>query len=261
MKRVWQSVTGPASSSIRRAARTQLPGEAVVPGVGEVAAAVGGAEGHEGVHVGVAAEAGHVVARDQPAHRVADDVDALVAGLLDDALDLGAQPGGGRPDVVGEDRVVDRLDLAEAAAHETAAQHGEDRAVVDHAVHEQDRGLGRLDVVDGEAALARGQVLEAVAPAAVAWRGARAARAGRARGAGPSTSPRGRLRPGRSGSAGRRRRRRRRHAGHAGRRAPRPRRRLRAASLPLVLPLPPADRTPHGGRMRHYCAPRLTAAD
>ena len=54
---------------------------------------MGRAEGDERVHVLVAAEPGHVVARDEAAHRVADDVDPLVAGLLDDALDLGAEGG------------------------------------------------------------------------------------------------------------------------------------------------------------------------
>ena len=174
--------------------------------VGEIAALVRRAERDERVHVGVTAESGHVVARDEPAHRVADDVDPLVAGLLDDPLDLGAEGSGRSADVAGEDRVVDRLDAPEAAAHEPAAQHGEDRAVVDHAVHEQDRCLGRLDVVDREAALARRQVLEAVARGAGRWPASRAARAGRARGAAPSTSPRGPRRPDRWGSAGRRRR-------------------------------------------------------
>ena len=46
------------------------------------------AEGDQGVHALVAAEPLHVVARDQAAHAVPDDVDALVAGLGDDALDL-----------------------------------------------------------------------------------------------------------------------------------------------------------------------------
>src|SRR6478735_7996459 len=154
------------------AARTQLTGQPVVPRVGEVAALVRGAERDERVHVLVAAEPGHVVARDEPAHRVPDDVDPLVAGLLDDPLDLGAQGSSRSTDVAGEDGVVDRLDAPEAATHEAAPQDGEDRAVVDHAVHEEDRRLGGLDVLDRESPLARWQVTETVALAPVA--GARA---------------------------------------------------------------------------------------
>ena len=68
MNRVWQSWTGWASPE-QAAARTQLLGQAVVPGVGEIAALVRGAERDEGVHSLVTTEPRHVVAGDETAER------------------------------------------------------------------------------------------------------------------------------------------------------------------------------------------------
>jgi hypothetical protein len=105
------------------------------------------------VHVPIAAEALHVVAGHEPAHRVADDVHPLVAGLLADLLDQRAQPGGHVGDVVGERRVVERVGAPEAATAQCPAQKGEDAAVVDDPVDQDDRRPGRLDVADDEPAL------------------------------------------------------------------------------------------------------------
>ena len=128
---------------------------------------MGGAEGHQGVHALVPAEPGDVVAGDQAAHAVADDVDALVAGLGDELLDLLGELGRRGSDVGGQRGVVHRRDPAEPAPAQAQAQQGEDRAVVDHAVHQQDRRPGGLDVGDDQTALHRGQVLDAVAVLAV----------------------------------------------------------------------------------------------
>ena len=51
------------------------------------------------------------------------------------------------------ERVVDRDDATEAAAAQRPPEQGEHRAVVDDAVHQDDRRTGRLDVADEQAAL------------------------------------------------------------------------------------------------------------
>ena len=68
-----------------------------------------------------------------------------------------ARLGRGEPDVGGERAVVDRQHPPETAAAQAAPQHREDRPVVDHAVHQQDRRPGRLDVADDQTALHRRQ--------------------------------------------------------------------------------------------------------
>ena len=68
--------------------------------VGGGRAGVRAAERAEGVHPRVAAHALHVVARDDAAERVADDVDALVPGGLAGALDELGEARGRAPDVL-----------------------------------------------------------------------------------------------------------------------------------------------------------------
>jgi hypothetical protein len=112
----------------------------------------------------VPAETLHVVAGDDPAHGVAHHVDPLVPGLGAHLLDERAELLGNRADVTGERAVVEGDDTPEPASSKSAAKQGEDRAVVDHAVHQQDRGACCLDVADDETALRRGQRRDAESP-------------------------------------------------------------------------------------------------
>ena len=139
------------------------------------------AEGDERVHAGVAAEALHVVARDEAAQRVAHDVHALVAGLLAGALHEVLEAGGRAPHVVREGAVVEREHPAEAGAPQAAAQQGEDRAVVDQPVHQDDRRAGGDDVAEDQPALHGRQVAEGEAGEVLAA-GAAAALGGDAEG-------------------------------------------------------------------------------
>jgi hypothetical protein len=88
-------------------------------------------------------------------------VDALEAGLGAEQLDPGGKALSRGADVVGQRAVVQRQHAAEAAPAQTAAKQREDRAVVDHAVHQQDRRAGRLDVADQQTALDRGELRQA----------------------------------------------------------------------------------------------------
>ena len=90
----------------------------------------------------VAAQPLHVVAGDQAAEAVPDDVHPLVAGLLADALDVLTEVGGAAGHVGQQRAVVPGADVREAAPAQAAAHHGEDRAVVDQPVHEQHRDAG-----------------------------------------------------------------------------------------------------------------------
>ena len=161
--RVRQPGAGSASSRDQVAARAELAGQAVRHQLGRAGAAVRGAERHQRVHPGVAAEPLHVVAGDQAAHAVPDDVDPLEAGLLAELLDPRGEAGGREPDVAGERAVVQRDHPVEAATAQRPAQQREDRPVVDHAVHQQDRRAGRLDVADDQAALQRREPPEVAA--------------------------------------------------------------------------------------------------
>ena len=78
-------------------------------------------EGDQGGHAAVAALALHVVAGDQPAEAVADDVHPVVAGLLADALDVRAEVGRAAGDVGQQRAVVPGADVGEPAAAQAAA--------------------------------------------------------------------------------------------------------------------------------------------
>jgi hypothetical protein len=73
---------------------------------------------------------------------VPDDVDPAAAGAFAYLLYVPAEQFGRDADVAGQRRVVERLDLLPAVLGEAAAQQDEDRAVVDEAVQQDDRGLG-----------------------------------------------------------------------------------------------------------------------
>jgi hypothetical protein len=103
----------------------------------------------------VAPEALHVVARDQPTHAVPDHVDAFEPRVGADALDVRREPLGSFAYVAGAHAVVQREHPVESAALQVAAQDREDRPVVGHAVHHQDRGAGRFDVADQQSSLHR----------------------------------------------------------------------------------------------------------
>jgi hypothetical protein len=104
------------------------------------------------VDVGVASEPLDVVAGDEAAHRVADDVDPFVAGLLADRLDGGRKLPGGCPQISGPDAVVHGPHPPEAAAPQVPAEQGEDRAVVHETVDKQDGCARGLDIADQQAA-------------------------------------------------------------------------------------------------------------
>ena len=112
-------------------------------------------ECHDGVDPGVAGHPLHVVAGDQPAHRVSDQVDAFVTALGAHSFDLGAQPECDVAYVVDERAVVHRAHPAEAAAAQAAPEQGEHRAVVDDSVHQQDRRPCGLDVADDQPTVQR----------------------------------------------------------------------------------------------------------
>ena len=84
---------------------------------------------------------------------MSDDVDAFVAGLATDGLDEHCEPTRDASNVVGERRVVQRDDTTKSTAAEAATQHGEDRVIVDDAVHHDDGRSGGLNVADDETAL------------------------------------------------------------------------------------------------------------
>ena len=107
-------------------------------------------------HPPVAALSLHVVPGDQAAEAVPHHVHAVVAGLLADALDVRAEIGGPRGDVGAQRAVVPGADLGEAAPPEVALHDGEDRAVVDEAVHQEDRGPRRKGVGGEQGPAARG---------------------------------------------------------------------------------------------------------
>ena len=121
MKRVRQPGAGSASSveelAVGRICRMTGQGTNCAGTVPQC----GRAEGADRVHVRIAAEPLHVVARDQAAHRVADDVDALVAGLLADLLDQLAEPMRDVGDVVGERRVVEGVQCGRSRARAAPA--------------------------------------------------------------------------------------------------------------------------------------------
>ena len=96
-------------------------------------------EGHERLDAPVPALALHVVAGDQPAEAVADDVHAVVPRLLADLLDPRPEVRGPARDVAQQRAVVPGADLAEATLAEAASHHGEHRPVVDEPVHEDHR--------------------------------------------------------------------------------------------------------------------------
>src|SRR4051794_26354109 len=104
----------------------QLPADASRQEASGAGAAVRGAERDERVHALVTAHALDVVAGDDAAHRVADHVNPLVAGLLADRLHGLLQPSGGGAEVLGEHVVVERPDAAETSSAQGAPQHRED---------------------------------------------------------------------------------------------------------------------------------------
>ena len=144
------------------AARPHLGDDAQRHGIGGIRPAVGGADRHEGVDPLVPAEASDVVAGDQATEAVPDDVDALIAGLGDDRLHLGAQVECGAAQISGQGGPVHREDRAEAAPGQPAPQEREDRPVVDQPVHQQDRCPRRFQMVQEQAPLDRWQVLDPV---------------------------------------------------------------------------------------------------
>ncbi len=130
---------------------------------GQAGALVRCAQRHQGVHTGVAVEFLHVVAGDQAAEGVPDDVYARVARLLAHRLDHRGQLAGRRRDVRGEQRQVHGGDPSEASPAQRPAQPSEDRPVVDQAMDQQDRCARGFDVADEQPAPQRGEAVEGVA--------------------------------------------------------------------------------------------------
>ena len=183
MKRVSQSGAGSASSAIRsesgRSCRIEREHRS---GPGECRALVRGAEGDDGVHPLVTAHPLDVVAGDQTAETVSDHVHLLVARLRGQLLDRDRQVLGGRPDVMGQQAVVERGQIGEPPPAERPLQRREDGVVVDDAVDQQDRRGRRVDRVVHEAAL-MGTESTQVVPVRLAGSARRAVRAGTSSGA------------------------------------------------------------------------------
>ena len=123
-----------------RGARAQLADQRGGKDVRPHRALVRRPEGHEGLDPVVATLALDVVAGDQPAEAVADDVHAVVPGLLADALDVRAEVGGTARDVGQQRAVVPAAHVGEPPAPQAAVHHREDRPVVHEAVDQEDRG-------------------------------------------------------------------------------------------------------------------------
>ena len=110
----------------------------------------------------VAAHPLHVVPRDESAHRVPDDVDALVARIGADLLGQGREPRGHLAYVIGKRAVVEPDHSAKPASAEPPLQQSEDRPVVGYPMDQHDRGACRLNIPDHEATLDGWKALEAV---------------------------------------------------------------------------------------------------
>ena len=159
-----------------RGAGTQLADHRRRYDVREHRALVRRAERHQRLHPPVTALALQVVPGDQSAEAVPDDVHPLVPGLLAHPLDVGAQVGRAAGDVRRQRAVVPGTDLREPASAQAAAHHGEDRAVVDEAVHEDD-GDARRERVCGEQSAGAGRLAAGpVAPVRAQFLGPRAQR-------------------------------------------------------------------------------------
>ena len=118
--------------------------------------AMGRTEGHQGLDPAVAALTLDVVPRDQATEAVADHGDPVVAGLRADVLDVLAEIARRTGDVGGQGAVVPGADGGEPAPAQVALHHGEDGAVVDQAVHEEDGGAGGQRVVGEQGPHAQG---------------------------------------------------------------------------------------------------------
>src|SRR4051795_6931016 len=97
------------------------------------------AERHQRLGSTVTALALYVVTRDQASEAVADDVDAVVAGLVAHALDVLTEIGGPPGAVVEPRAVVTRTHARATTPPEAAAHHREDRPVVHETGHQQHR--------------------------------------------------------------------------------------------------------------------------
>ena len=142
-------------------------------------------QGHESLHAAVAALLLHVVPGDQPTEAVPDHVDAVVARLLAEPLDVPTEVLGALGDVGQPWAVVPGADRREAPAAQAAPHHGEDRPVVDEAVHEQ-HGDARGERVGGEQRADGGRLVSGpVAAVGADLLGARAQRVEQCMGAQP----------------------------------------------------------------------------
>jgi len=148
---------------VQVAARAQLVPEANRQAVGEQRTRVRRPQGDQGVHPLVTAQPLHVVPGDQAAQTVPDDVDPFIPGSGHQFLDRAGQVPRRRADVIGDRGVVDREHPAEATAAQPAAEHREDHPIVDHAVQQQDRRPGRLDVPEYQATLVRREIAQVIA--------------------------------------------------------------------------------------------------
>lgn len=106
--RVRQPGSRPVQFLDRRGARTHLAHDGVSAGQwGDGRAPVRCAEGDQGADPLVTAQPLYVIAGDQAAEAVPDDVDLVVSGAGADLLDVPAEQLGCRTDVAGQRRVVE----------------------------------------------------------------------------------------------------------------------------------------------------------
>jgi hypothetical protein len=132
---------------------------------------MGCAKCHECVYVLVTSQALYVIASDQAAKAVPDDVDPCVTSGSRQLFDGHAQPHGSARNVLGKQAVVVSGQRLEPAAAECVLHHSEDRVIVDDPVHEQDGCLGSLYTVMEESALFRTEPPAIVAALGEDWRG------------------------------------------------------------------------------------------
>ena len=125
MNRVVQSGAGRVSSAIRSdsGASCRTSGHDLAH-PGQHGALVRRAEGDAGVHPTMAFHPLDVVAGDQTAEAVPDDVDPLVPGVGAQLLDRLLQIPGGAADVGGQQAVVERRHVAEPAPAQRPVHHG-----------------------------------------------------------------------------------------------------------------------------------------
>lgn len=109
---------------------------------GQLSALVRRTERYQCVYESIAAQSLHVIARNEAAKAVSDDMDTFVTGGRGQLFDGFAQPRSGPWNVVGQQAVVVRGERLEPAAPKRVLHHRKDCVVVDDSVHEHDRRLG-----------------------------------------------------------------------------------------------------------------------